>query len=135
MQVWRSTSTMPSARLNDAPVGQTSTQGGSAQCWHITGTEEALRVTKLNRGKAVRDVSFVLRKGEILGFAGLMGAGRTEVARAIFGADTPDSGEIFIHGQKRRITSMEAAYMLNFGPRMPSAVAALVQQIRKTAIA
>ncbi len=69
----------------------------------FTGTEEALRVTKLNRGKAVRDVSFVLRKGEILGFAGLMGAGRTEVARAIFGADTPDSGEIFIHGQKRRI--------------------------------
>ena len=42
MQAWRSTSTMPSARLNDAPVGQTSTQGGSAQCWHITGTE-ALR--------------------------------------------------------------------------------------------
>src|SRR5487761_1908313 len=39
MQICRSTSTMPSARLNDAPVGQTSTQGGSAQCWHITGTE------------------------------------------------------------------------------------------------
>ena len=39
MQVWRSTSTMPSARLNDAPVGQTSTQGGSAQCWHITGAD------------------------------------------------------------------------------------------------
>jgi hypothetical protein len=38
MQVWRSTSTMPSARLNEAPVGQTSTQGGSAQCWHITGS-------------------------------------------------------------------------------------------------
>ena len=75
----------------------------------FTGTEEALRVTKLNRGKAVRDVSFVLRKGEILGFAGLMGAGRTEVARAIFGADTPDSGEIFIHGQKRRITSPQDA--------------------------
>lgn len=75
----------------------------------FTGTEEALRVTKLNRGKAVRDVSFVLRKGEILGFAGLMGAGRTEVARAIFGADTPDSGEIFIHGEKRRITSPQDA--------------------------
>jgi iron complex transport system substrate-binding protein len=40
-----------------------------------------------------------------------------------------------VAGQRRRITSMEAAYMLNFGPRMPSAVAALVQQIRKTAIA
>src|SRR5450631_2708435 len=39
MQVCRSTSTMPSARLNDAPVGQTSTQGGSAQCWHMTGSD------------------------------------------------------------------------------------------------
>ena len=38
MQMCLSTSTMPSARLNEAPVGQTSTQGGSAQCWHITGT-------------------------------------------------------------------------------------------------
>lgn len=48
----------------------------------------------------VKDVSFVLRKGEILGFAGLMGAGRTEVARAIFGADSKTSGEIFINGKK-----------------------------------
>src|SRR5512139_3424718 len=39
MQVWRSTRTMPSARLNEAPVGQTSTHGGSAQCWHITGSD------------------------------------------------------------------------------------------------
>src|ERR1035437_6894898 len=39
MQICRSTSTMPSARLNEAPVGQTSTQGGYSQCWHITGTE------------------------------------------------------------------------------------------------
>src|SRR5512141_379595 len=38
MQVWRSTSTIPSARLNEEPVGQTSTQGGSAQCWHIIGS-------------------------------------------------------------------------------------------------
>jgi ribose transport system ATP-binding protein len=69
------------------------------------GGEEALRVVGLNRGAAVRNVSFNLRKGEILGFAGLMGAGRTEVARAIFGADPIDSGEIYIHGQKRRIAA------------------------------
>ena len=67
--------------------------------------EETLRVTGLNRGKAVRDVSFSLRKGEILGFAGLMGAGRTEVARAIFGADAIDSGEIQVHGKPIRIGS------------------------------
>ena len=65
--------------------------------------DEVLRVTGLNRGKAVRDVSFALRKGEILGFAGLMGAGRTEVARAIFGADKIDSGEIHVRGAPVRI--------------------------------
>ncbi|HEY9064244.1 MAG TPA: sugar ABC transporter ATP-binding protein, partial [Burkholderiaceae bacterium] len=53
-----------------------------------------LEVEGLTRGHAIRDVSFALRKGEILGFAGLMGAGRTEVARAIFGADKLDAGTI-----------------------------------------
>ncbi|WP_282943492.1 sugar ABC transporter ATP-binding protein [Paenibacillus sp. RC67] len=62
-----------------------------------------LEVRKLNRKGKIKDVSFSLRKGEILGFAGLMGAGRTEVARAIFGADPIDSGEIRVHGQKVRI--------------------------------
>jgi ribose transport system ATP-binding protein len=59
-----------------------------------------LEVRNLNRGKAIRDVSFTLKKGEILGFSGLIGAGRTEVARAIFGADGFDSGEIYIKGRK-----------------------------------
>lgn len=67
--------------------------------------EVALRVDGLNRGNAVRNVSFSLRKGEILGFAGLMGAGRTEVARAIFGADPIDSGTIQIHGRTEKIQS------------------------------
>jgi len=67
--------------------------------------EVALEVRNLNRGKAIRDVNFSLMKGEILGFAGLMGAGRTEVARAIFGADEYDSGEIYIKGQRVHIKS------------------------------
>ena len=67
--------------------------------------EEVLRVEGLNRGKHIRNVSFSLKKGEILGFAGLMGAGRTEVARAIFGADPIDSGTIHIHGKKLKIKS------------------------------
>ena len=46
-----------------------------------------LKVEHLNAGKMVQDVSFELHKGEILGFSGLMGAGRTETARALFGAD------------------------------------------------
>ena len=59
-----------------------------------------LEVKNLCSGKTIKDVSFTLRKGEILGFSGLMGAGRTEVARAIFGADGFDSGEIYINGEK-----------------------------------
>ena len=74
-----------------------------------SGNEIALEVRHLNRGKAIRDVSFTLRKGEILGFAGLMGAGRTEVARAVFGADRIDSGEILVHGKKAAIRSPEDA--------------------------
>jgi len=58
--------------------------------------EVALRVRNLRAGERVRDVSFVVRRGEILGIAGLIGAGRTETLRAIFGADARDSGEILI---------------------------------------
>ncbi len=68
-----------------------------------------LEVKNLNRGKEIKDVSFTLRRGEILGFSGLMGAGRTEVARAIYGADKPDSGEIFINGKKVRNKTPEEA--------------------------
>jgi ribose transport system ATP-binding protein len=71
---------------------------------HIHGDAEkeevVLEVRGLNSGKKIKDVSFKLHKGEILGFAGLLGAGRTETARAIFGADPIDSGEIFVRGEK-----------------------------------
>lgn len=67
--------------------------------------EEVLRVEKLCSGNRVKNVSFSLRKGEILGFAGLIGAGRTETARAVFGADIPDTGNIYIKGQKVSIHS------------------------------
>jgi len=56
----------------------------------------ALRVRNLSRGQSVRDVSFEVREGEILGFAGLMGSGRTETMRAIFGADPPDAGVLIV---------------------------------------
>ncbi len=68
-----------------------------------------LEVRHLNAGKEVRDVSFTLRKGEILGFAGLMGAGRTEVARALYGADPKQSGEILIHGKPVHLKTPEHA--------------------------
>nr|WP_217283896.1 sugar ABC transporter ATP-binding protein [Aquabacterium terrae] len=62
-------------------------------------SEVLLEVHALQRRPAFGPVSFELRRGEILGFAGLMGAGRTEVARAIFGADPKDGGRIRLHGQ------------------------------------
>ena len=58
-----------------------------------------LKVENLNAGKMVQNVSFELRKGEILGFSGLMGAGRTETARALFGADPKQSGKISVMGK------------------------------------
>ena len=61
--------------------------------------EVVLEVRNLNHGRVIRDVSFQLHRGEILGISGLIGAGRTEVARAVFGADPHDSGEILIHGK------------------------------------
>ncbi|MFC4718407.1 sugar ABC transporter ATP-binding protein [Enterococcus lemanii] len=66
--------------------------------------EVVLEVKNLNYGPKVKDLSFSLKKGEILGFSGLMGAGRTEMARLIFGADKKDSGEIFVRGNKVEIT-------------------------------
>lgn len=74
-----------------------------------------LKVEHLNAGKMVRDVSFELRKGEILGFSGLMGAGRTETARALFGADKKDSGDIYIHGKKVDITNPQEAVANGIG--------------------
>ena len=62
-----------------------------------------LKVENLNAGKMVQNVSFELRKGEILGFSGLMGAGRTETARALFGADPKQSGKISIMGKDGKL--------------------------------
>jgi len=77
--------------------------------------EVALEVKHLNAGPLVRDVSFTLRKGEILGFAGLMGAGRTEVARAVFGADPVESGEVFVKGVKAPIRKPSDAVAHSIG--------------------
>jgi ribose transport system ATP-binding protein len=74
-----------------------------------------LRVNRLNAGRLVRDVSFDLREGEILGIAGLMGSGRTETARAIFGADPAQSGTIEIRGRRVSIRSPEDAVANGIG--------------------
>jgi ribose transport system ATP-binding protein len=77
--------------------------------------EIILEVKNLKQGSAIKNVSFHLKKGEILGFAGLMGAGRTEVARAIFGADALDSGEIYVQGKKVQIKSPHDAVRHGIG--------------------
>lgn len=70
-----------------------------------TNSETVLEVIGLNRNRVLHDIHFQLKKGEILGIAGLVGAGRTELARAVFGADKIHSGEIRIH--QRKVTIKE----------------------------
>ncbi len=77
--------------------------------------EVVLEVKHLNRGNVIKDVSFQLKKGEILGFSGLVGAGRTEVARAVFGADPVESGEIYVQGTKVHIGSPNDAVKHGIG--------------------
>ena len=66
--------------------------------------KKIFEVKNLNAGKMVRDINFSLYEGEIVGFAGLMGAGRTETTRAIFGVDPKDSGEIYVDGKQIQIS-------------------------------
>ena len=77
--------------------------------------EVVLKVSNLNTKKLLRNINFELRRGEILGFAGLMGAGRTEVARCIFGADPRVSGEIEMHGKKVNIRTAADAVRNGMG--------------------
>jgi len=74
-----------------------------------------MKVDCLSRNDAVKDVSFQLRKGEILGFAGMVGAGRTEMARALFGIDKRHSGRIYIDGAEVRIDSPRDALKAGLG--------------------
>lgn len=85
--------------------------------------DPVLRVRNLTRGEAVRDVSFDLFAGEILGIAGLRGAGRTELARAVFGADRVDSGTVEISGSRVDTNSPLTAIRAGLG---------LVPEERKT---
>ena len=65
--------------------------------------EKLLEIRNLNAGRAVRDISLDVYAGEIVGIAGLMGAGRTETTRAVFGADPKQSGDIILNGKTLKI--------------------------------
>jgi ribose transport system ATP-binding protein len=74
-----------------------------------------LRAKGITRGRVLKDCSFEVRSGEILGFAGLVGAGRTELARAVFGADRIDSGTIELDGQELHIRGPQNAIDAGIG--------------------
>jgi rhamnose transport system ATP-binding protein len=79
-------------------------------------TEEViLRVSHLTKKGNFRDISFELKKGEILGITGLVGSGRSELAKAIFGLHTADSGEIILNGEKVNIRNTQDALRLGIG--------------------
>jgi ribose transport system ATP-binding protein len=67
--------------------------------------EELLRAEGVGRGRALQDVSLVLRRGEVLGVAGLLGAGRTELARVLTGVDKPEKGSVVLRGRAARLAS------------------------------
>lgn len=71
--------------------------------------EEIFRVENFNQYGVFQDVNFSLRKGEILGFSGLIGAGRTEIARAIMGMDPHETGDVYLNGKKLKIHNVNDA--------------------------
>ena len=71
--------------------------------------KKIFEVKNLNAGRMVRDINFSLYEGEIVGFAGLMGAGRTETTRAIFGVDPKESGQIILNGQEVKVHNPQDA--------------------------
>lgn len=77
--------------------------------------ENILKVEHLSNGAEVKDVSFELREGEILGFAGLVGAGRTETFKALFGYDKNKKGDIYIRGKRADIHSPRDAIRFGIG--------------------
>ena len=77
--------------------------------------EEVLRIEKLNRDQFVKDVSFDIKAGEVLGLYGLVGAGRSETAESIFGIIQADSGKIFLEGKEVKVPNPKKAVKLGIG--------------------
>jgi len=86
-------------------IGREVTQQFPSRPKDVRRDEELLRVEGLCSAGKFEDISFCVHRGEVLGIAGLVGAGRTEIARAIFGVDYMDSGSILMHGKKIKINN------------------------------
>src|SRR5262249_36540222 len=77
--------------------------------------EELLRVENLSAAGRFRNVNFSLRAGEVLGFAGLVGAGRSEMAQAVFGLDAAATGKVFVRGKELPLGNINAALAAGLG--------------------
>jgi ABC-type sugar transport system ATPase subunit len=82
---------------------------------HAALGDEVLRVEGLTSPGRFSNISFALRRGEVLGFAGLVGAGRSEVAQAVFGLDKAATGRVWVHGKELRLGSVAAALGAGIG--------------------
>ena len=102
-------------RIIEMMVGRAIDEGTRPDAREHSGDPIVLDVQGLSTKALLKDVSFQLHRGEILGFAGLMGAGRTETARAIIGADRKDSGSISVAGKPVRIHQPEDAVKRGIG--------------------
>lgn len=114
----RHVTTQPAAALDDAAlvrlmIGRAVPEGVGAS--HRETGAERLRVEHLSRAGAFEDVSFSVRAGEIVGLAGLVGAGRSEVAQTVFGLAQPSEGRIWVDGREAHVRSARDAIRLGLG--------------------
>ena len=77
--------------------------------------EEVLRVEHVRAGRAVQDISFNVRRGEVVGLSGLVGAGRTECVRAILGVDEMEAGKVVLNGKEVKFRNIKQAYEAGIG--------------------
>ena len=115
----RHVATRPTAEVNHAAlvemmIGRPLAEYFPSHLAAVAG-QEALKVSGLSSRAGFSDVSFSLREGEVLGFAGLVGAGRSEVAAALFGLDSQATGQISVQGQPVRIASAADAIAQGIG--------------------
>ena len=115
----RHVATRPTAEINNAVLVEMMIGRPLAEYFpsHISAVpgQEALKVSGLSSPAGFTDVSFSLRAGEVLGFAGLVGAGRSEVAAALFGLDKQATGQISVKGRQVRIASAADAIAQGIG--------------------
>lgn len=115
----RHVATRPAAELSERELVQLMIGRPLADYFprHVdaTSNQELLRVEGLSSGERFRDVSFTLRAGEVVGLAGLVGAGRSDVAETIFGARPATSGRVFVRGREARINAPSDAIDLEIG--------------------